>query len=206
MAASITLTFAELEFLLGSSPRWSERRADLGLVEPEAQADVAAAGLASLVARGLAQQQQQTITLDSAVEDAAALIDNASSWFDVAHVQGETVSAGRLGVSADKDSRVYVAAPGLGCFEVIALLTENDLAAQVADLMAGLAEAQGASSVVVAHRSDAGVAGVVLSVDGHGVWGTGTSGGRALVAAESRGAATETTARALRDVLLGSAA
>lgn len=118
-------TFAELEFLLGDRPGWSEGRQMLGL-NPEAAEGVRMAGAASLLVRGLAHVSGADIVVDPEVMAPAAVLVGGGTVFGLALSREEQLSLSTLVISRTPAGRVLVSPDQPGVFEVRPMTLDVD--------------------------------------------------------------------------------
>lgn len=160
-------TFAELEFLLGDQPNWSQGRELLGL-NPEAAEGVRMAGAASLLVRGLAQVNGDDIVVDPAVMAPAAVLVSGGTVFGLALSRDEQLALSTLIVSRDPAGRVLVSPDQPGVFEIRPMTLEVDPLVLLTEISLGVVGDGGA--IAIAHAD------TVVQVqhqDGEWSWRTG---------------------------------
>lgn len=184
MPESLTLTFAELGFVLAlRTPRSAALRGDLSLQDERITPPVARAGLASLLARGLCQAEKsgesvpgqggegtasgvrfdgELAVLLRILADPDCVTTVAGAW------RGEVGSVVHL-VEGD-GARMVLAPSRFGCFTAETLSAAEPLSTLLRAFLAGhLAEASTSALVVRAVRGERSVS-LAIAVDGQGRW------------------------------------
>jgi hypothetical protein len=150
----LRLTFAELELLLGDDERWPTARQRLGFEVPETREPVAAAGLASLVARNLAIMQDNAVKVSHDVNVLANRILSAQLWLimTAVRINGLAVNVYLANELATERVLIGVLAPGV--LEVLPLVADQSVSTQVVSIVKEVLEAEdGAVSLQIVEGS-----------------------------------------------------
>jgi len=146
--SSLTLTFAELEFLLGEEPSWPQVRAALNGEAPDSR-QVPAAGAMSLIVRGLAAVEPDGhIVSDQAVHDLATSLTRSPHPVGISVLQGDMVAIAVYCPQPDAGRRtqVVIGLPGLVQFRP--LPSETAVVDQALEVVAKAAAVDGGMVIV----------------------------------------------------------
>lgn len=136
-------TFAELDFLLSSHPAWSEQRDALQLPGGESEA-VQFAGMASLLARGLARVDGADVVVSDEVAALAAMVRSCTGQVTLAAVTGENeFSTSTFAFSADRQIRMLNSTVAPGVIELHPLRSDADLVGMLVDISVSAIREQG---------------------------------------------------------------
>ena len=162
-----TLTFAELEFVAGQAPLWPEVRDLLSL--PAGADGVAAAGLSSLLARGLATVADGGVQLRDDVSHRVDLLFRPSGVVTLTRGDTSGLAVALALVPDGGGPTALVSLVGPGVFAITPLVAAEDPAVQLRDLVMALA-AEGKTALALGPKDSAGE--IVLSHDS-GLWALG---------------------------------
>jgi hypothetical protein len=161
----LVLTFAEIEFLLRvRTPAIATIRADLGLAEPDDT--TAAAGLASLLARGLCERSAGGVVPSAELVLVATALATADRVTRLLDVTGEAVRLGA--VLTGPNLHIGLTAAGAGQHVVQPVDTAVTAADQVRHLLDEVLGAE--SAVLVQSRTARGQVSIAIAVDAAGDW------------------------------------
>lgn len=165
MEKLLVLTFAEIEFLLRvRAPEIATIRADLGLAPSDDT--TAAAGLASLLARGLCEPSGAGVTPGP---ELVAVVAGLATADRVTRVLGLGEGSAQLGaVLTGPNVHIGLTAAGFGQHVVQPIDSAVSAADQVRHLLGGALGRE--SAVVVQSRSAHGQVSIAVAIDGEGAW------------------------------------
>jgi hypothetical protein len=194
---SVTLfTFAELEYALAGSDTWPTTRARIGLPVPESADEIRAAGLASLIARGLATSDGEKVRLPDLFIGTIAAVDAASTWVEVGYLSNGQPMGAYYGQTND-DVAVLMSIAGPGVFELRALGSTGGADSPFAEVVAGLLD-EGGELIVGTRSPDGGRDAVVLKPASSGTWEQSDPLSSAPATVVARDAAIESATSVLR--------
>jgi hypothetical protein len=162
---ALVLTFAELEFLLRvRTPEIATIREGLGLTASDDT--VAAAGLASLLARGLCEPGGDRVTPG---RELVAVVAGLASADRVTRVLCLGEGAAELGaVATGPNIHIGLTAAGFGQYVVQPIDSSVGAADQVKHVLEEALGSEGA--VLVQSRTAGGQVSIAVAVDGEGAW------------------------------------
>lgn len=145
-------TFAELEFLLARSEGWPRIRSNLGLSTPESTPDVSAAGLASLLVRGLAAVEEGEVKVRGDVTELAGRLAESGLIVTLSRLQEGLAAGGAYLSTGDGSRRALASIIMPGVLELRPLSADQPAADQLAQVVVGVLEVD--PSIVLLHRVD----------------------------------------------------
>lgn len=165
MEQPLVLTFAEIEFLLRvRTPHMPTIREDLGLAPPDDT--TAAAGLASLLARGMCEPGGEGVVPS---KELVVIMQGLATADRVTRVLGVTAGSTQLGaVLTGPDVHIGLTAAGFGQHVVQPIDLAVTAADQVRHVLDGVLGDE--SAVLVQSRSARGQISIAVAVDEDGSW------------------------------------
>lgn len=161
----LVLTFAEIEFLLRvRTPEIATIREDLGLAPSDDR--MAAAGLASLLARGMCERSGAGVTPS---RELSAVVAGLATADRVTRVLGLAEGSTQLGaVLTGPNVHIGLAATGFGQHVVQPIDDAVTAADQVKHVLDGVLGSE--SAVLVQSRSAQGQVSIAVAIDAGGAW------------------------------------
>lgn len=129
------LTFAELDFVLGSDPGWETQRASYGFANAVSEV-TRAAGAASLIARDLAVVDGDDIVVHERVVELTQRLIQPGTPISMVLVEGSTISGATLMLRPEARTLISAVAPGV--VDIKPLTTDLDELDQLVELCQGL--------------------------------------------------------------------
>lgn len=161
------LTFAELTVIAQDSPHWNELRQLLSI--PDVDQAVVAAGISSLLARGLAVARSDGFRVRDDIRAAVDLLWTPAHVITLTRGDESGLNVAQLLVPDDGGRTVVVSLVQPGVFDISPLVPAQDRVVQLRELVMALAE-EGRTGLAIGTKDSVGE--ILLGHDA-GVWSLG---------------------------------